>query len=510
MIHLLFVAPAEINSISSTTRNDEFPNVPDKSLLRGLWTGPIPEELQDLTSLETSMISIYSPVTKLTLQGGQYYHAKGGTTYVVVNDLTSIALQLPFMPTQSLIAVLRVSKPNQTQKDYKYRPYYVKRALLWLKQHNFLYKDIDLVFPKLHENVSWESRELIDCPSIPLSDDDIQCIEEDMNALPTVSINTGSSGTETEILLLGATTMITQLEEIQKACLTTSIQQNPNVIIRDGNLQFVNPINSPEYYMAKCFPQLFPYGRGCPSDKNCKLQGYGEHAAHLLRRGGKPQGRRAQWNNKYIFLNYTLEMKRRIRGVTYSAQRSHLDDNHASLSPPTVVEVNEMLRYLQETDCKNITHQLSNTSSTNIYTENVDENTKIRRLINRLVPYSEVLKGSQTYISNERKKLLSMVSSPLITAQGSWRWFLTCAPADVYDHKIFDILIDDVIDNQPNHEIPYDIRHSKVQIIISKIISDAFTYIIFITPSLSSGKTINKRRKDKLSTKSSCNSSSTV
>jgi hypothetical protein len=166
-------------------------------------------------------------------------------------------------------------------------------------------------------------------------------------------------------------------------------------------------------------------------------------------------------------------MRRRIRGVTYSAQRSHLDDDSTLLSPPTVVEVNEMLQYLQDSDSQNVQHQLHDTSLTTTeqkhsksVIENVDEHTKIRRLINRLVPYSEALKGSQTYIANERKKLLSMVSSPLITHEASWRWFLTCAPADVYDHKIFDILIDDIIDNQPNHDIPYDIRHSKVRIIV--------------------------------------------
>ena len=250
----------EIESTSSC-RHDQYPNVPDKALLRGLWTGPIPHELQDLTSLEISMISIYSPVTKLTLQGGQYYHAKGGTTYVVVNDLTSMALQLPVMPTQSMIAILRVSKPNQSQRDYKYRPYFVKRALLWLKQHNFLYHDISLVFPEILEGFSWESSEPLDCPSIPLSEDDIQCIQEDMDALPTVSINNGSVGTETEILLLGATTMITQLQEIQQACIPTFIKNNPNVVIRDGSLHFVNPTDNPQYYMAKCFPQMFPYGR---------------------------------------------------------------------------------------------------------------------------------------------------------------------------------------------------------------------------------------------------------
>jgi hypothetical protein len=94
----------------------------------------------------------------------------------------------------------------------------------------------------------------------------------------------------------------------------------------------------------------------------------------------------------------------------------------------------------------------------------MDEDSKIRQLISRLVPYSQALKGSQTYIANERKKLFGMVCSPLITSEGTWRWFLTLSPADVYDTKIFDILIDeDLINETSNLEIPYDVRHEKVR-----------------------------------------------
>jgi hypothetical protein len=173
-----------------------------------------------------------------------------------------------------------------------------------------------------------------------------------------------------------------------------------------------------------------------------------------------------------------------------------LDDIDTRIVAPTVIQVNEMLQFLDmATATTSSTMAISETTggtaarrasvtATAIATEvseadtvstnpfcsigpnisDMDEDSKIRQLISRLVPYSQALKGSQTYIANERKKLFGMVCSPLITSEGTWRWFLTLSPADVYDSKIFDILIDDDLnDETSNFGIPYDVRHEKVR-----------------------------------------------
>ena len=66
---------------------------------------------------------------------------------------------------------------------------------------------------------------------------------------------------------------------------------------------------------------------------------------------------------------------------------------------------------------------------------------EIRKLMQRLIPFSGNLSGSPTHILYERSKLMAMIPSPLITSQGSWRWFVTMAPADLHEHRLFEILM---------------------------------------------------------------------
>ena len=42
-------------------------NVPKKALINGTWTGTVPDELRNLTSVEISMISVYNSITMLTM-----------------------------------------------------------------------------------------------------------------------------------------------------------------------------------------------------------------------------------------------------------------------------------------------------------------------------------------------------------------------------------------------------------------------------------------------------------
>jgi hypothetical protein len=46
-------------------------------------------------------------------------------------------------------------------------------------------------------------------------------------------------------------------------------------------------------------------------------------------------------------------------------------------------------------------------------------------------------------MDQERKKLLSMITSQTILSEGSWRYFITHTPKDIYDSKLFDIILKD-------------------------------------------------------------------
>ena len=149
--------------------------LPLDALINGLFPGHIPLELSVLNSIEQSMIAQYSSITKVSLHGGKNYAINGALSYTIVNDITSIALKLPRMPTLESIAILRHSSGSKT-KDYTYRPYHVKRALLWLQSNNHLYENISLQW---HSEHNWDDPTATgEIPYLSLSDDDVNAINE--------------------------------------------------------------------------------------------------------------------------------------------------------------------------------------------------------------------------------------------------------------------------------------------------------------------------------------------
>jgi len=65
---------------------------------------------------------------------------------------------------------------------------------------------------------------------------------------------------------------------------------------------------------------------------------------------------------------------------------------------------------------------------------------KIRLLTKRLVPYAGSIPGSTSFFELHRKKLLAMLTSNTINQQSNWRWFVTFAPADVYESRLYDVI----------------------------------------------------------------------
>ena len=156
----------------------KFSLLPKLCFFRGLFTGSIPDELVGLTRVEDSMINIYSAITNVSMAGGKHWQIRGGTCYTIINDLTSVAQQLPRMPTSDCIAILR-HESTKLSKDYTYRPNRVYRALHWLKLHNHLYKNVELIFPC--DSVDWENDiSDVDIPFVDISNEEIIEINEGM------------------------------------------------------------------------------------------------------------------------------------------------------------------------------------------------------------------------------------------------------------------------------------------------------------------------------------------
>lgn len=222
--------------------------------------------------------------------------------------------------------------------------------------------------------------------------------------------------------------------------------------IRTGLHEFVCQYKNPQYYLSRCFVSLYPFGRGCPSDKNCPKLSMADYYKFALCLGGGPHARRFQQNSKFIFTAYTMEMKRKIGGAAYLAQRKesdHLIDD----VPPTIKDINELLSFLENSDAVR-TSELPNVINITdgSYVSNINPEVNIRyseieKLIKRIIPYSKSLLGSMTHIAYERGKLMAMIPSSIILNDGSWRLFLTNAPADLYESRFYDVVESPIIES---------------------------------------------------------------
>jgi hypothetical protein len=227
---------------------------------------------------------------------------------------------------------------------------------------------------------------------------------------------------------------------------------------RQQNFEFVSQFKEPEYFLPRCFASLFPYGRGCPSDKSSRTTNIKKHTAHMLCLGGGPNPRRFQQSSKYIFTMYVMEMKRKTGGVAYVAQKKKLNGLPMEDDKlPTVGDINNLLLYLNNTT--DVTdRELNNNESVEQPIANKYQNSEtiavprsndheMQKLIQRLVPYSQSLQGTAPHIALERTKLMAMIPSPIMKKIGSCRWFLTMAPSDKYENRTIEVIQDAIIDD---------------------------------------------------------------
>ena len=99
------------------------------------------------------------------------------------------------MPNIAEVAIMR-NENGRVSRDYTYRPYYVRLALMWLKANNHLYSQIILDWPNDHD---WENPTIVlDPPYLPLSNNDILAIDEsDVADCTNDTLESSKSGTKT-------------------------------------------------------------------------------------------------------------------------------------------------------------------------------------------------------------------------------------------------------------------------------------------------------------------------
>jgi len=213
-----------------------------------------------------------------------------------------------------------------------------------------------------------------------------------------------------------------------------------------------------DFFWEKCYPNLFPYGRGGPSDprysRGMKLS---ICFKNFLERGGNifgmQQGRRFQASPSFIFAAFVNDARKRISSVSIIASKS-LHQDPSTKESVTVGDIKSVIKDAAIEILNGNSHLEEEIPTQCAEEDEVSQGAvrlRVRQLIEKLVPFSSELRGSPIYFSLERKKLLSMLTSPVITKEGSWTWFATFAAPEVYEQPLYDIAGDTLLDpSQPS------------------------------------------------------------
>ncbi len=184
-----------------------------------------------------------------------------------------------------------------------------------------------------------------------------------------------------------------------------------------------------DHFLQLAFVDLFPYGKGGPeptgSFKIC-----GPYLAHLLNLGGR---REFQQSPNYIFYAYSWKMKNRAGTLSYLATNNgQTDDSPVRIS---VADAREFLEYIEQQPTRR-GGRGRNGAPTDL--DGLITETKMKMLLNKLLPYAYLLAGTELFMRAERKKLLSMISSPVTNWNAMWAYFFTEAQTDVYLSELYD------------------------------------------------------------------------
>ena len=340
-------------------------------------------------------------------------------SFAIVNDVANIASQLPRAPDEELIMLLQRPGATSTYKK-TFRPYKIKQALRWLVAHNPLYYDM-WDAGKIDYNLTGISAEKAE--EVPITVN--LTSEEEAAMLATVgNSNSTIDSDQSEMSLLDIPPEVTSKELDASLKLNVKAKfadtQDPLPLPEKGD--YVAPWQDPVEFDAKAFPQHFPYGSGGLPGEAHGLKDMELVRLHL-KRGGD---RRFQRSMPYIFEKFTRQTRKTAGGVALIASKSmepQGDGGGGAVLGNPISELNAC------TDAEEILATLEK-----------DNGFLLKKLMKRIEPFSRGLSGSPLHIAYERKQLLAMLTSTIVTSSGMLSIFGTNSPCDRFNPELYDIV----------------------------------------------------------------------
>lgn len=254
--------------------------------------------------------------------------------------------------------------------------------------------------------------------------------------------------------------IVSQLEHIRSALSAVkegaACRNGPEGIVRSSAENvYVNVYNAPQFYWEKCFPTLYPYGRGGPSDPYFRMESLEAYFKHVLRRGGGKYGRRFQNNANHIFVSYAYVTKNRIKNMAYAATRDDTAATTKTLTSQAVVSTlvdclaqsveDEPLQiealYERQKLKRSTLEEDRRVEQDDVIQNDVEMLGNIKKLVHRLVPFAKQAVGTPMNMNYERLNMMAMITANCIVSRAQWRWFTTYAYCDNRDSRVFENLV---------------------------------------------------------------------
>ncbi|KAF8994110.1 hypothetical protein BDQ17DRAFT_1392458 [Cyathus striatus] len=221
------------------------------------YLGPVPDELQDLTVVEQSMIAWFPTVQK------------GLKGYVIIYPqlLNILPPTIDDIITHICVIFIGSSVPSQDWLQNKAKPLIVRkkkvsRALHWLKQNNPLYSDVVIDENQLS---TWNTQ-FVPPFHIQLVDNSksADCLISKYDNDNNNEVHSSTSDTF-ESIIVTDTNAIMPAHELRAAALKYFKQKGGSCIQIPHDYIPVNEFNNPSL-LPMTYPTLFPYGIGGPED----------------------------------------------------------------------------------------------------------------------------------------------------------------------------------------------------------------------------------------------------
>jgi hypothetical protein len=431
--------------------------VPALSLANRLYLGPVPEELSDLTIVKESMIArcrakcfmikLKEDSSDLDLPVSQ--RGFKGHVIVYAQEPSPIAKKLPPAMDEitSPVCVLFIGSKPPTQewlrehaKPLLVRPSKVRRALIWLRDHNHLYRDIEIDEGLLS---SIEGSEPFIPPFVietvpPSHADNLRTSRydaSDSDAFFPNDPHPPSLETPWQNVVISDVDTSAPSNELRAAALRHVNKKGRGYVEIPHGTVPVNEFNNTELF-PMIYPTLFPYGIGGFEDKNrntkLSVQRQVKHFLNLT-------DRRFQEHPTFMFVVFNMLQRRTMLLQTkLKTEKSNFEwmaNQFASVSPETIHSVADKLK--------------SGKRETFTWTNDEKKIADLMQQVNTITSYVDGSAAARVNMWNEIRGLM--------VDQGLPSFYVTINPADIYNPIIkllagYDIDIDCLLPEQvPNY-----------------------------------------------------------